>query len=393
MAVNWGNSYQVVLNSDEIDPSQNQWHLRFLPQSVEALIGNSESKSALLKWFKGCTFDSNLTRLAVVHGPVGVGKSLCVELMAKLIGKSLIRIDCDEHRSVVAMEGLIRRAYCEKSILFIDDVHRLCDFQSGLQNLVKLIKTGTFSLNVICCFDGDILDYPKLNPLMNISNLNVEFDPLSCTEIMMVLKRITKSAGAELGYFDAMRIAQQCNGDVRSAIINAEFLFQSRNIHIQNLKRKRPAGYNPNRILTMSGICENGSLPGCAVASNMLMKGTKHTKSIIDASECEGVRYTRELANRVEPNWLNFVNADRSDECMETCFRVMDSLGTLDILCSSGLSLEDCEYVKDAELSEFAFRPQIASSILCSALKKSDQMNTEQIPVKRRRRKIKLNYP
>jgi hypothetical protein len=390
MAVNWHGAYAtaktVLTNQEEEVPEHQQWFRRFEPQHLSEMIGNATQRQTVLRWFQNLRNQTGCSSL-VIGGACGTGKTRTVITAAQCCGLRMVAMDMDEGKTASVVEGLVRKCRSEDAVLFVDDVHRLPhEGCTGMQYLLKAMKAPGSKLKVVCCYDGSQLSNGRLSPLIAAATAHLVYAPVPCADIQPYIQRIARRAGGDLGYFDALFISQKCRGDVRSALVKAEYLFHSRPLPVQRKKKKRVL--RCSRILAQSGLCETGTLPDGETAADMMIRGDVNMDKTAESAACEGVSFARALNDKVHTKWLHHCDAETPLQAMSA---IADAISASDQLLNAiYVDMEAVDDAKDAELVEYQFRPQAATLVLAGALMSGMQTNSAH-KTSRRAKRLKFN--
>jgi len=82
------------------------WLDKYMPQNLEDIIGNKNAIYKLQMWLNsfinekinGITFGKKIHHCCMIYGPIGIGKTLTIKLLAKKYGFELITIDASDDR-------------------------------------------------------------------------------------------------------------------------------------------------------------------------------------------------------------------------------------------------------------------------------------------------------
>lgn len=199
--------------------------VRMRPVSLDEFVGQAHilGEGKLLR--RNIEAD-RLTSL-VLWGPPGSGKTSLAQIISQKTGAKFIYLNgsfCalqDIKRQLSAAQ--IRAANNQRTILFIDEVHRL----NRLQQDVLIPDTETSRIIFIGATTYNPFFY--INPALISRSLVCEFKPLKAEEILIILKKALQDREKGLGNYkldikkDVLNfIAQACSGDARRALSSLE---------------------------------------------------------------------------------------------------------------------------------------------------------------------------
>jgi len=214
------------------------WSEKYRPQIISDMIGNEESRAAILEWFakwkKG-------TKPLLLVGPPGIGKTTIAYLVAKQFGYDMIGLNASDVRSKSRINEILTPVLGNVSVLgipmiFVDEVdgiHGRGDY-GGAAALVDILKEPT--VPIILAANNDTLDKMK-----NIKKAvkTISFKKIPPRLLRVYLENILKKEGTKLSPGSLIKVIDKSCGDIRSMI---------------NLTQSFVTGFNPQTEISFERI-------------------------------------------------------------------------------------------------------------------------------------------
>ncbi len=192
------------------------------PEILEEMVGQNH----LLD--KGTTFrkfiDSGHISNMIFYGPPGTGKTTMANIIAKKANMSLYKLNgttasTDDIKKIIAeVNGLFNT---NGILLYLDEIQYLNKKQQ--QSLLEFVENGDITLIASTTENPYFYIYPAL-----LSRCTVfEFKAIKNTEVEKGLLRAAKKLDVSLEKEALSLLAISCNGDMRKALNNLEFLANS----------------------------------------------------------------------------------------------------------------------------------------------------------------------
>ncbi len=177
---------------------------------------------------KGTTFrkviDSGHVSNMIFYGPPGTGKTTMANIIAKKANMALYKLNgttasTDDIKRII---GEVNSLFSTNGILlYLDEIQYLNKKQQ--QSLLEFVESGDITLIASTTENPYFYIYPAL-----LSRCTVfEFKAIDKSEIEKGLKRAAKELGVTLEEDALSMLALACNGDMRKALNNLEFLANS----------------------------------------------------------------------------------------------------------------------------------------------------------------------
>ena len=199
------------------------WSEKYRPQSISDMIGNEDSRAALIEWFakwkKG-------TKPILLVGPPGIGKTTIANLASKQFGYDMISLNASDARSKSRINEILSPVLGNVSVLgspmiFIDEVdgiHGRADF-GGAEALIKILKEPTVPIVLAANSDSS----KKMKSIKKTVK-TITFRPLSPRLLRVYLRHILQKEGAKLSPGSEIKVIDESRGDIRSMINLAQSL-------------------------------------------------------------------------------------------------------------------------------------------------------------------------
>ena len=206
------------------------WSEKYRPQNISDMVGNEESRAAIMEWFakwkKG-------TKPLLLVGPPGIGKTTMAFLVAKQFGYDVIGLNASDVRSKSRINEILLLYWeCEclgTPMIFVDEVdgiHGRGDY-GGVAALVDILKEPT--VPIILAANDDTSDKMK-----NIKKVvkTISFKKIPPRLLRVYLENILKKESAKLSPGSLIKVIDKSRGDIRSMI---------------NLTQSMVTGFNPKQ--------------------------------------------------------------------------------------------------------------------------------------------------
>ncbi len=214
------------------------WSEKHRPQIISDMIGNEESRAAIMEWFakwkKG-------TKPLLLVGPPGIGKTTMAYLVAKQFGYDMIGLNASDIRSKSRINEILTPVLGNVSVLgtpmiFVDEVdgiHGRGDY-GGASALVEILKEPT--VPIVLAANNDTLD--KMKGIKKVVK-TIEFKRIPPRLLRVYLENILKKESAKLSPGSLIKVIDKSHGDIRSMI---------------NLTQSLVTGFNPQTETSFESI-------------------------------------------------------------------------------------------------------------------------------------------
>ena len=214
------------------------WSEKHRPQIISDMVGNEESRAAIMEWFakwkKG-------TKPLLLVGPPGIGKTTMAYLLAKQFGYDMIGLNASDVRSKSRINEILTPVLCNVSVLgtpmiFVDEVdgiHGRGDY-GGASALVDILKEPT--VPIVLAANDDTLD--KMKSIRKVVK-TIHFKRIPPRLLRVYLENILKKESAKLSPGSLIKVIGKSRGDIRSMI---------------NLTQSLVTGFNPQTETSFESI-------------------------------------------------------------------------------------------------------------------------------------------
>ena len=214
------------------------WSEKHRPQIISDMVGNEESRAAIMEWFakwkKG-------TKPLLLVGPPGIGKTTMAYLLAKQFGYDMIGLNASDVRSKSRINEILTPVLGNVSVLgtpmiFVDEVdgiHGRGDY-GGAAALIDILKEPT--VPIVLAANDDTQD--KMKSIRKVVK-TIYFKRLPPRLLRVYLENILKKESAKLSPGSLIKVIDKSHGDIRSMI---------------NLTQSLVTGFNPQTETSFESI-------------------------------------------------------------------------------------------------------------------------------------------
>ena len=214
------------------------WSEKHRPQNISDMVGNEESRSAIIEWF---TKWKKGTKPLLLTGPPGIGKTTIAYLLAKQFGYDLIGLNASDVRSKSRLIEILSPVLGNTTILgspmiFVDEVdgiHGRGDY-GGAEALIQILKEPT--VPIVLAANSDISD--KMKSIKKVVK-TISFKPIPPRLLRIYLENLLKKETSKLSPGALIKVIDQSRGDIRSMI---------------NLTQSLVTGFNPQTEKSFESI-------------------------------------------------------------------------------------------------------------------------------------------
>ncbi|MFB6161406.1 MAG: replication factor C large subunit [Haloferacaceae archaeon] len=199
------------------------WTEKYRPATLAEVRGNDKARDALREWAE--TWDDH-REAVVLHGSPGVGKTSAAHALANDMGWETVELNASDQRTADVVERFAGRAARNATLggassggsgrqLVVmdeaDNLHGNYD-RGGAGAITEVVKSASQPVVLIAN------DYYEMSRGLRNACREIEFRDVSARSIVPVLRDVCRREGVEFEEEALQRIAEQDDGDLRSAI-------------------------------------------------------------------------------------------------------------------------------------------------------------------------------
>lgn len=198
---------------------------KYSPKTTKELYGQDAALKELNKFI--ANFKKQKKNAAVLHGPIGVGKSSSIYAVANEHELEVLEMNASDFRNAEQIELKAGNAIKQRSlfskgkIILVDDIDGLSGNadRGGVQAIIKLIEESSFP--ILLTAENIYID--KLRSLSKKCNL-IKFELLSYDAIYHILSSIVAQEDIRCEKKALKALAYRSAGDARAAINDLQTL-------------------------------------------------------------------------------------------------------------------------------------------------------------------------
>ena len=214
------------------------WSEKYRPQIISDMVGNEDSRVAVIEWF--AKWKKGVKPLLLV-GPPGIGKTTMAYLIAKQFGFDMIGLNASDVRSKSRINEILTPVLGNVSVLgtpmiFVDEVdgiHGRGDY-GGASALIDILKEPT--VPIILAANTDTTD--KMKSVKKVVK-TISFKKIPPRLLKIYLENILKKENTKLSPGSLIKVIDKSRGDIRSMI---------------NLTQSFVTGFNPQTETSFENI-------------------------------------------------------------------------------------------------------------------------------------------
>ena len=217
-----------------------EWAERYRPKTLAEVVGNPAATKQLKSWAQQWLEGIPEQRAVLLHGPAGVGKTSTAHALATDMNWEVIELNASDQRTADVIERVAGSAsrmstlngISSKRLIVLDEadnMHGTSD-RGGAKAIGDIIKSTGQPIVLIA---NDAYGIPSS---VRSSSLDIKFNALQARSMIPALKEIANNEDLICGVGIIEKIAENADGDLRSAINDLQAVAMGRSeINIEDI--------------------------------------------------------------------------------------------------------------------------------------------------------------
>jgi replication factor C large subunit len=207
------------------------WTEKYRPQTLSQVVGHNKAVEELKKWAEAWTQGTPDARAVVLHGKAGTGKTTTAHALAHDMGWEVLEMNASDQRTADIIEKVAGSASqmsrldgAGKRLVIMDEadnIHGTAD-RGGERAILELIKKTSHPIILIA---NELYD---MSSGLRTACKPVQFNSVMSRSMIPALKKIVEAEGIKCGLGVLEKIAENANGDLRSAINDLQAIAQGK---------------------------------------------------------------------------------------------------------------------------------------------------------------------
>jgi replication factor C large subunit len=206
------------------------WAEKYRPKTLSLITGHNKSIEELKAWAQSWLHGIPKERAVVLYGRAGIGKTTAAHALANDMGWEVIELNASDQRTADIIEKVAGSASRMstldgsnvKRLVILDEadnIHGTAD-RGGEKAIVELIKKTSQPIILIA---NELYD---MSAGLRSACKPIQFSAIMARSMIPALKRVAEAEGITCGLGALETLAENANGDLRSAINDLQAIAQ-----------------------------------------------------------------------------------------------------------------------------------------------------------------------
>jgi hypothetical protein len=202
---------------------------KYEPKNISQIVGHKKILPDIFNWIHSPT-----TKLCLIEGPIGIGKSLCVKLICNQLKIQPYYVDNSQENiniNILKSFNHMNRITNKKNYIIIEEIDTI-----STQNIEDIVKNiNNINVPIICISNTNYIP-----PIKSISNMITNFKMFAPyeNEILEFLYPILRENKISLTQNNLKNIISNCNNDIRYILNTIEMMMYDSNINKNSINTK-----------------------------------------------------------------------------------------------------------------------------------------------------------
>ncbi|MDI3539164.1 MAG: replication factor large subunit [Methanolobus sp.] len=201
---------------------QMEWAEKYRPGTLSDVVGHKKPIENLRKWGDSWVHGAPEVKAVILHGQAGIGKTSSAHAMAADYGWEVIELNASDQRTAGVIEKVAGSASQMRTLTGLsgrrliildeaDNLHGTSD-RGGARAIIDVIKNTSQPIILIA---NDIYG---ISSTLRALCLEIKFPAIQARSMIPALREIAKAEGLMCGVGVLEKIAENADGDFRSAV-------------------------------------------------------------------------------------------------------------------------------------------------------------------------------